>query len=198
MRELPEFSGLPSTRIHLVENAEQVSFARKELSQHFFVGFDTESKPTFTSGERNTGPHLVQLATMEHAFLFQIPEQDLIDTHAVYYPLLAEILQSDHIVKVGFGLKSDRKPVWRKLALDLNNTLELATAVKRLGYQQQVGLQAAVAMVLSEYLPKSKKQTLSNWAAERLTREQLHYAANDAYASLWVYLIMKRWAPELL
>ena len=36
------------------------------------IGFDTESKPTFVKGEASTGPHLVQLATDTHVYLFQI------------------------------------------------------------------------------------------------------------------------------
>jgi RNA polymerase sigma factor for flagellar operon FliA len=36
------------------------------------IGFDTESKPTFRKGEVSTGPHLVQLATDAHVFLFPV------------------------------------------------------------------------------------------------------------------------------
>ena len=70
MRELPAFSGLLPNRIHLVESAQDVSFAQEQLSHCTHVGFDTESKPTFMVGEISTGPHLVQLATPEHGFLF--------------------------------------------------------------------------------------------------------------------------------
>ncbi|MBO1518723.1 3'-5' exonuclease [Oceanisphaera pacifica] len=191
MAELPEFSGLPLCRIHLVNNTELLHFAATELNACTHLGFDTESKPTFIKGEASTGPHLIQLATTEHAFLFQIlPEQGVA---SATHQLLTQVLQSPNIVKVGFGLSSDRKPLWRNLGIVLNTSFELSSAIKQMGYQQQVGLQAGVALVLAEYLPKSKRQTLSNWAAKPLSEAQLHYAANDAYASLWVYLIMKRW-----
>ncbi|MBM7457109.1 ribonuclease D [Oceanisphaera litoralis] len=191
MRELPEFSGLPLDNIHLVESAEQVSFARAQLGNCTHVGFDTESKPTFMAGEASTGPHVVQLASPEHAFLFTAK-------HLAGHALMSEILQSDQIIKVGFGLKSDRGPIQRLLGVGLRTTIELSVAVKRLGYRQQVGLQAAVAIVLGEYLPKSRKVTLSNWAAASLSPAQQSYAANDAYASLRVYLALARTAPQLL
>lgn len=195
MLELPKFSGLPETRIHLVESAEDVSFARERLGKATHLGFDTESKPTFMAGEPNTGPHLVQLATLEHAFLFRAGN---LAGQSPAHLLLADILESPQIIKVGFGLKSDRGPVLRKFGIELTATQELSGAVKRLGYKQQVGLQAAVAIVLGEYLPKSRKVTLSNWAGAFLSAAQQSYAANDAYASLRIYEAMNRTAPQLL
>jgi ribonuclease D len=50
-----------------------------------------------------------------------------------------------------------------------------------------VGLKAAVAIVLGQRFAKSRKATTSNWANKTLTPQQLHYAANDAHASLLVY-----------
>jgi ribonuclease D len=59
--------------------------------------------------------------------------------------------------------------------------------VRRLGFKQAVGLKTAVAIVLGQRMPKSKKVTTSNWAAPQLSPQQLQYAANDAHASLLVY-----------
>ncbi|GGB51648.1 ribonuclease D [Oceanisphaera marina] len=195
MRQLPAFSGLANTHIHLVESAEDASFARALLVNCTHLGFDTESKPTFKVGESNTGPHLVQLATLEHAFLFRAGN---LASQSAAHQLLADVLQSPQIMKVGFGLKSDRGPVLRKFGIELTATQELSGAVKRLGYKQQVGLQAAVAIVLGEYLAKSRKVTLSNWAGTSLSTAQQSYAANDAYASLRVFEAMNRTAPHLL
>ncbi|GAA3713045.1 3'-5' exonuclease [Oceanisphaera sediminis] len=195
MRALPEFSGLSLDHIHLVETEKDASFAREQLNKYSHLGFDTESKPTFMVGETSTGPHLVQLATPEHGFLFMA--RHLADNEAGR-ELLADIMQSQHIIKVGFGLKSDRGPVQRLLGVELHATIELSGAVKRLGYRQQVGLQAAVAIVLGEYLPKSRKVTLSNWAAESLAAAQQRYAANDAYAGLRVYQVLAHRSPQLL
>jgi ribonuclease D len=191
IRELPKFEGLPLQKICLLRTADDLFFAHDEISTVSQVGFDTESKPNFVANQPKTGPHLVQISTQQYAFLFTLD----------YLPgteLLSEIIRSDKIVKVGFGLKSDRGPICNKLGAKLDPTIELSAAVRRLGYKQQVGVQAAVAIVLGQYLQKSKKLTTSNWAAKTLSDRQLLYAADDAYASLCVYQELVRVAPHVL
>lgn len=191
IRELPKFEGLPLQKICLVRTADDLLFAHDEISKVSHVGFDTESKPNFVANQPKTGPHLVQIATEQYAFLFTLDDSPGNE-------LLSEIIRSDKIVKVGFGLKSDRGPLYNKLGATLDPTIELSVAVRRLGYKQQVGVQAAVAVVLGQYLQKSKKLTTSNWAAKILSDRQLLYAANDAYASLCVYHELVRIAPHVL
>ncbi|MGZ4956090.1 MAG: 3'-5' exonuclease [Methylobacter sp.] len=191
IRELPKFEGLPLQKICLVRTADDLFFAHDEIFKVSHVGFDTESKPNFVANQPTTGPHLVQISTRQYAFLFTLE----------YSPgneLLSEIIRSDNIVKVGFGLKSDRGPICNKLGTTLDPIIELSSAVRRLGYKQQVGVQAAVAVVLGQYLQKSKKLTTSNWAAKTLSDRQLLYAANDAYASLCIYDKLVRIAPRVL
>jgi ribonuclease D len=191
MRELPKFEGLPLDRIHLICNAEDFHFAYNEVVKSSHVGFDTESKPNFVTGQSQDGPHLLQISTQNHAFLFM-------SQTAIGNELLAEIIQSEEIVKVGFGLKSDRGPIFRKLGLKLHSTIELSLIIQRLGYRQKVGLQTAVAIILGQYLQKSKTTTTSNWASNTLSESQLIYAANDAYASLRVYLELAKTEPHQL
>ena len=191
MRELPKFNGLPPDKIHLIRTAHDLYFAHSEISKSSHVGFDTESKPNFVANQPRTGPHILQVSTQNHAFLFA-------PSHMPSNELLAEIIQSETTIKVGFGLKSDRGPIHKKLGAKLRSTIELSAVVRRLGYRQQVGLQTAVAVVLGQYLQKSKKLTTSNWAAKSLSTPQLLYAANDAYASLRVYWELTRTAQHLL
>lgn len=191
IRELPKFEGLPLQKICLVRTADDLFFARDEISKVSHVGFDTESKPNFVANQPKTGPHLVQISTRQYAFLFTLE-------YSSGNELLSEIIRSDNIVKVGFGLKSDRGPIYNKLGITLDPTIELSAAVRRLGYKQQVGVQAAVAIVLGQFLQKSKKLTISNWAAKTLSDRQLLYAADDAYASLCVYHELVRIAPHVL
>jgi ribonuclease D len=191
IRELPKFEGLPLQKICLVRTTDDLFFARDEISKVSQVGFDTESKPNFIANQPKTGPHLVQISTRQYAFLFTLD-------YSSGNELLSEIIRSDKIVKVGFGLKSDRGPIYNKLGATLHPIIELSAAVRRLGYKQQVGVQAAVAVVLGQYLQKSKKLTTSNWAAKTLSDRQLLYAADDAYASLCVYDELVRVAPHVL
>lgn len=191
IRELPPFPGLPLERIHLIRDEADAQRAREQILAADAVGFDTESKPTFFAGQEHTGPHLVQIATRERAFLFTV------DTGAGG-AVLREVIATETVLKVGFGLRSDRGPIQRKLEVALEPVIELCKATQALGYKHQVGLQAAVAIVLGQYLQKSKKVTTSNWAARELSPAQQRYAANDAYASLLVYLELARSAPQVL
>ncbi|ART79192.1 3'-5' exonuclease [Oceanisphaera avium] len=180
MQQLPPFAGLDLTNIKVLSAPADIATARAHLSQCQVLGFDTESKPTFQVGEQSLGPHLVQLASDKVGYLFTLND-DLSNQ------LLTELLSSEQILKVGFGLKSDRGPLQRKLGIELAGMHELSKRVKQLGYQHPVGLQGAVAILLEQYLVKSKRVALSNWAKPVLSEAQIRYAANDAYASLRIY-----------
>ena len=97
------------------------------------------------------------------------------------------MIESDDIVRVGFGLDSDRPQLQRRLGLRLGKAIDLSFMVRRLGFRQAVGLKMAVAVVLGQRLPKPRKATTSNWANPNLSPQQLQYAANDAHASLMIY-----------
>lgn len=177
---LPAYPALPLSRIHVLRTPEQFEFAEQELRRQGHVGFDTESKPTFVAGAPQTGPAVVQFATLTDAFIVQTATPGA-------EPFLCAMISSDDVVKVGFGLASDRPQLYRKLGVHLGKSIDLSFLVGRLGFKQAVGLKVAVAVVLGQRLSKSKKATTSNWAAPTLSPQQLQYAANDAHASLLIY-----------
>lgn len=184
MRSLPPFPGFERSQIMLLRDARDVKRAEQVLTSVTCLGFDTESKPVFLANQPKSGPHLIQLATDHLAILCPV-------TLSSGLELIRKLVASDTVMKVGFGLKSDRGPLQRILGVKLRCSQELSGLVQQLGYQQKVGLQVAVAVVLGQYLQKSKRITTSNWAAPVLSEPQLLYAANDAYASLKVYLALK-------
>ena len=177
---MPSYAALPPARVHLLETPSQLEFAERELRAAIHVGFDTESKPLFKAGEPQTGPHVIQFATRDDAFIVQTATPG---TQA----FLRAMIESDAIVKVGFGLASDRPQIQRSLGLRLGKSIDLSYVVRQLGFRDAVGLKTAVAVVLGRRLSKSKKATTSNWASPILSPQQLQYAANDAHASLMVY-----------
>lgn len=164
----------------MIRGDRQADFVLHCLADAGFVGFDTETKPVFTPGAQPNGPDIIQLATLDRAFIFQVgstPPQDF----------LREALESNDLVKVGFGLKSDRAPMFRRFGIRLGGSIELAQIVRKLGFRQAVGVKAAVAIVLGQRLQKSKNTTKSNWALPKLKESQLQYAADDAHAALAVF-----------
>ncbi|KQW44762.1 MULTISPECIES: 3'-5' exonuclease [unclassified Roseateles] len=185
---LPPYRALTPDRIHVLCDAAQCEFAEGELRRAGHVGFDTESKPMFVAGGEQTGPHIVQFATAEHAFIVHTEKPETL-------AFLRAMLESAAVAKVGFGLASDQKPLHRKLGSQFLGGIDVSHMVRRLGFKQAVGLRAAVAIVLGQRLPKSKKITTSNWASRNLSPQQLQYAANDAHASLLVYRALAAMPP---
>jgi len=185
---LPPYRGLDLAGVRLVRTAQDADAALAALTSADTVGFDTESKPTFQKGEVSTGPHLVQLATESHAYLFQLPVKLAGDQPALA-PILAvlrAVLESSAILKVGFGLGDDLRRLRTKLGIDPHNVLDLATALRR-GERNAWGAKTAVERFFGQRLQKSRKITTTNWALPRLTDKQLLYAADDAHVALRIY-----------
>ena len=187
---LPPFVGLTLEQIELPTSPADIARATEHLLSQRFVGFDTESKPTFAKGEAASGPHVVQFATLDRGYIFQVHREASRDA-------LAALLQSQTMVKVGFGLKSDRGHIQRKLGAQPNAILDLTTYFKQQGYRNEVGVRGAVAMVLQLRFQKSKRVSTSNWANAQLTDSQLLYAANDAYGAICVLESMNVPVTEL-
>jgi len=177
---LPPFERLGLNRITLVTNGDQAREAFVQLTKVPAWGFDTESKPTFKVGEASDGPHILQLATVERAWVFQLHEPQC-------RAISAELLALDGIAKAGFGLGDDRKRIIHKLGVEPQGILELNHVFKERGYRKDMGVKGAVAVLFNQRFMKSKKAATSNWANARLTESQLVYAANDAYAAIRVY-----------
>jgi len=178
--ELPPYAGIPLERVTLVNSAASAAAAQAALMAGDAIGFDTESKPTFRKGEESTGPHLVQLATDEHAWLFQIlPDGD--------HSALKAILESPAVLKVGFGLGNDRSVLQTRLGIRLANVLDLGEKLRGPGHKGTVGAKVAVAHFFGQKLQKSKKTGTSNWASRVLNERQVLYAANDAHVALRLY-----------
>lgn len=177
---LEPFDRLGLDRIRLVATARDAHAAHAELSGSGVWGFDTESKPTFVKDQVSEGPHVVQLATLDKAWVFQLHD---LECRAVVAALLAQ----RGITKAGFGLGDDRKRIGSKLGVEPADVLELNSVFRERGYRKDMGVKGAVAVMFNRRFIKSRKATTSNWANPRLTEAQLVYAANDAYAAVRVF-----------
>jgi ribonuclease D len=185
---LPPFVGLPLSRIVVPKTAGQFANALAEIQDSAFVGFDTESRPTFTKGRMSEGPHVVQFSTLNRAFIFQLYRSE-------GHQALTEILESRAIVKVGFGLNVDQGQIRQQLGMKLKYVLDLDRIFCKDGYCHTLGVRAAIALVLNQKFHKSRRVTVSNWSLPELTSTQLLYAANDAYSALRVLLALESQRP---
>jgi ribonuclease D len=177
---LEPFERIGLDRIALVSTGEQAEAAAAQLLQEPVWGFDTESRPTFEAGQASEGPHVIQLATLQHAYVFQLHEPHC-------RAVAGELLARSGIVKAGFGLHDDTRRIAQKMGVQPQDVLDLDTVFRERGYRRQMGIKAAVAVLYSRRYLKSKRAATSNWAQRQLTDAQLLYAANDAWAALRVY-----------
>jgi hypothetical protein len=177
---LEPFERIGLDRIELVASATQAEAAAARLLAEAVWGFDTESRPTFNPGEASEGPHTVQLATLDRAYVFQLHEP-------ACRAVAGELLARAGIVKAGFGLHDDKRRITHKLGVEPQDVLDLDTVFRSRGYRRQMGVKAAVAVLFQRRLLKSKRAATSNWASRQLTPAQVLYAANDAWAALRVY-----------
>lgn len=177
---LDPFEQLGLDRIELIADAAQARRAAAALSAATVWGLDTESKPTFFKDQVSEGPHIVQLATRERVWIFQLHDPEC-------RAIAASLLALPGVVKAGFGLGDDKKRIVSKLGVEPAGVLELNTVFRERGYRKDMGVKGAVAVLFNRRFIKSKKASTSNWSNRSLTPAQLVYAANDAWAAVRVY-----------
>jgi ribonuclease D len=177
---LEPFERLGLDRIELVSTQPVAERAAEHLLGARVWGFDTESKPTFLLGEASDGPHVVQLALPDKAYVFQLHDAGCRD-------IAAQLLAHRGIVKAGFGLGDDKKRIAHKLGVEPQDVLDLNAVLRQRGWRREMGVKGSVAVLFNRRYQKSKKAQTSNWSNRQLTPAQLLYAANDAWAALRVY-----------
>jgi ribonuclease D len=175
MSELPV--GRYAGPVHLVAAGPELQRAMQDICRETVVGFDTETRPAFRSGE-SYRPSLVQFATAGAVYLFQVQQQD-------YSAALREIFSSPTVVKAGVSVTDDLRSLKKLFEFEARAVVDLGKAAKRHGLKQ-TGVRNLAGIFLATRIPKGAKTT--NWAARRLTPQQIAYAATDAWACRELYL----------
>lgn len=175
-----EIGALPLTSfngtIYVIEKIEDVNFAVNYLKNKSLLGFDTETRPSFSKGKNNP-VSLLQLSTSDKAFLFRL--------NLIGLPTeLIKILSSPDILKIGVAIRDDVKILQLVKPFKPAGFIELQDMVDDYGIEN-ISLKKLSAIVLGIRI--SKSQRLSNWDAPELTEPQKIYAATDAWVSLEIY-----------
>jgi ribonuclease D len=161
----------------LVQTERELQDARADAAEETIVGLDTETRPSFSKGESYL-PCLVQVATARAVYLYRFRELDV-------SPALTELLEDARIVKVGVSLAEDLRGLKQVFAFEEKNTLDLGLVARRCGFSQ-TGVRNLAGIFLGFRVPKGART--SNWAASRLTPQQITYAATDAWICRELYL----------
>lgn len=177
IRSLP-VNIFPGT-VHVIDQPSISGAIRRVISAEPVLGFDTETRPTFKKG-RFHRVALLQLATRDQAFLFRLNKIQLPG-------FVIDMLEDDSIVKVGVALKDDLNGLKKVVDLEPAGFIDLQQFVKQFGIEDN-GLKKLVANILGFRI--SKKSQTSNWEHDNLSREQIEYAATDAWVCRQMYEVL--------
>ena len=157
--------------------AEAMDYLRKQT----VIGFDTETKPSFTSNAPRHHVALLQLSGEEKAYIFRLNQMGLPAP-------LASILSDAAIIKVGAAVKDDVRGLSHYRKFVPRGFVDLQSIVSEYGIVDK-SVRKMSAIILGKNV--SKTQQLSNWEAQQLSGAQLKYAAIDAWVCREMYLKLK-------
>jgi ribonuclease D len=101
------------------------------------------------------------------------------------FPVIAELLESQSVVKAGVSLADDLRPLRAVFSFMEKNMVDLGSVARRAGLKQ-TGVRNLAGILLGFRIPKGTKT--SNWAVHDLSPAQITYAATDAWACRELYL----------
>ena len=148
------------------------------LRRQKVIGFDTESRPVFTPGQRNNGVALLQLSGPDKAYLFRVQKLGM-------RKRLCAILANPGIIKVGAASHDDVRGLQRYCDFREQGFVDLQKIAWEWGIKEK-SVKKMSAIILGVKI--SKKEQLSNWEAETLNEGQCRYAATDAWICREMYL----------
>ena len=164
-------------QIHLIQTDSQAAVAVSELRRERVLGFDIEIRPTFQKGE-SYPPALLQLAGSSAVYVFQLLQlQDL--------KWFTDLFSDAGIIKAGVSLDHDIKKLKARQDFEDAGFVELSALSDSAGIKNN-GLRGLAAILLGLRISKGAQR--SNWSRPELTREQILYAATDAFISREIYL----------
>ena len=162
--------------IHLIDDPEKISECCRIISKSKFIGFDTETKPSFKKGVMYN-ISLIQLSVDDDVFLFRINKVG-------FHQELIDILANPNLCKIGIDIKNDLMGLKKITLFNPASFIDLNQIAAKNGFKS-IGAVKLSIMLLGCRI--SKSQRLSDWSAEFLTKKQQEYAAIDAWICLKIF-----------
>ncbi|MBR0285667.1 MAG: 3'-5' exonuclease domain-containing protein 2 [Bacteroidales bacterium] len=173
-----ELASFPGEIVVIDAEDEAYEKAIRYLKRLKVLGFDTETRPTFSPDQHSSGTALLQLSGGGKAYLFRLKKCGLPRS-------LASILANPDIVKVGAATMDDIRGLQRITHFVPKGFVDLQNHVWEYGIRDK-SVKKMAAIILGVKI--SKAQQLSNWEAEKLSESQQKYAATDAWVCREMYL----------
>ena len=168
--------------IELNESEKDAEKAILHLYKERVVGFDTETRPSHTRGVTYL-PSVLQLAGEDRIFVFRLDECGGI-------PLAFPLLCHPKKAKVGVAVRDDVRHLQERAPFDAPSFIDISDFTRKAGVEN-TGLRALAAHYLGLQMKKSKKVQTSHWERP-LSKEQIKYAANDAWFGRELFLKLEK------
>ena len=168
--------------IMVIRNGEECEEAIEAIRGESLLGFDTETRPVFKKGKKPGPPAVLQLATSDCVYVFQIGVMTL-------SPDLCSLLADRQVIKTGVAVRDDILGLQKLARFKPSGFVDLSNITAKANMQTH-GLRNMAANLLGFRISKSAQ--CSNWAKDKLTRQQVLYAATDAWISRELYLALDR------
>ena len=163
-------------KIHVLSSQDDIQESVDYLMTQKVIGFDTETRPTFTKGSANA-PSLVQLAGEKAVFIYQMDDISILKK-------LSTILSNKKITKSGVSVDRDLIELMFLTPFDPCSFIDLGDVARDRGIPHH-GLRGLAAMFLGSRISKGART--SDWGRDRLSRSQVSYAATDAWIGLELF-----------
>lgn len=162
--------------IAVIHSAEEEAQHEAYLRAQKVLGVDTESKPDFHVKKQSNPVCLIQIATLDRAFIYRLQRGQPLP------PVLRDLFADADVLKIGHSLHDDfRQLKSAQLVQAVNSTVDTLPIANKLGCLRP-GLKTLCPLFLGGNI--SKDMQVSNWEAPTLSSEQILYAATDAWAPL--------------
>uniref|UniRef100_H3HCV5 HMA domain-containing protein n=1 Tax=Phytophthora ramorum TaxID=164328 RepID=H3HCV5_PHYRM len=178
--------------VYFVTSKKDWAYCGARLLKAQVMGFDTETRPVWTKGQRMNPCALLQIAVRDANNKEEVFIIDLLRLPAtVYNSTLTRVFLSKKSIKLGQSFYQDLCELAQsyphatcftvcKGVVEVND-LSIALA----GVHNPLSLQKLVYFYLHRKLAKTQQR--SNWERRPLTASQLHYAAADALVLIHLY-----------
>lgn len=176
--EALEFASFPGKITVIDSVGAEFNRAITYLRSQKVIGFDTETRPTFTPSQPRYDVSLLQLSGPDKAYLFRVNKIGM-------HRRLCNLLASNKVIKVGAAIHDDIRGLQKLHDFKAAGFVDLQKIGCEWGIRDKA-VKKMAAIILGFRI--SKTQQLSNWEAETLSESQCKYAATDAWVCREMYL----------
>ncbi|KAM6565372.1 hypothetical protein CsatA_024500 [Cannabis sativa] len=151
------------------------------------IGFDIEWRASFVKGVPPGRAAVMQICLdTSHCYVMHI-------FHSGIPKSLQLLLENSMFSKVGVGIGNDSVKISKDYNVSIQAVEDLSYLAKQKlgGDSQKWSLASLTENLISKQLLKPKRIQLGNWETNVLSKDQLEYAATDAFVSWYLYEVLR-------